>query len=54
MPPWALAQGGQTETPMAYRSKMKKSKSKKLFRRTASKTNRKNIAPRPMRGGIRL
>ena len=36
------------------RSKMNYSKSKKLFSRTAAKTHRKNTAPRPMRGGIRL
>ncbi len=39
---------------MAYRKKMRKSRSKRLFRATASKTHRKNISPRPMRGGIRL
>lgn len=27
---------------------------KKKFSRTASKTHKKNIAPAPMRGGIRL
>lgn len=39
---------------MAYRRKMKRSKSKRLFRKTASSTHRRNISPRPMRGGIRL
>lgn len=38
---------------MAYRRKMRKSTSKKLFRRTARKVNKKNYA-RPMRGGYRL
>ncbi len=31
-----------------------KSKDKKVFRRTAAKTKKVNISPRPMRGGIRL
>lgn len=39
---------------MHKRSKLPKAKSKRLFRRTASKTNRKNFSPKPMRGGIRL
>ena len=40
---------------MAKRYKMKKKTSKKLFTRTASKTNRRNVLnTRPMRGGIRL
>jgi len=39
---------------MKKRKKMPMKKSKKLFSRTASKTNKKNISPRPMRGGIRL
>jgi hypothetical protein len=38
---------------MAMRYKMKKRSSKKLFRRTARKVNRKNYA-RPMRGVYRL
>ena len=38
---------------MAMRYKMRRYKSKKLFRRTARKVNRKNYA-RPMRGGYRL
>ncbi len=40
---------------MAYRRRMKRSKSKRLFSRTASKTHKKNFSSgRPMRGGIRL
>lgn len=40
---------------MKKRMKMTKASSKKLFRKTASKTHKKNV-PRglPMRGGIRL
>ena len=38
---------------MAYRRKMRKSHSKKLFRKTARRVNRKNYA-KPMRGGYRL
>ncbi len=34
--------------------KMKKSKSRRLFKDTANSTNRKNVAPKPLRGGIRL
>ncbi len=37
-----------------YRQKMKRSKSKKYFSKTASKTHKKNVAGKPMRGGIRL
>lgn len=36
------------------RHSMPNGKSRKLFRKTASKTHRKNIASAPMRGGIRL
>jgi len=37
------------------RKKIPAKKSKKLFSKTASKTNKKNIPQtRPMRGGIRL
>jgi hypothetical protein len=37
------------------RRKMKKSSSKKLFRKTASKTLRRNVKKaNPMRGGYRL
>lgn len=39
---------------MAYRKKMKKKYSKKLFSRTAKKVHKKNSYGRPMRGGIRL
>lgn len=41
---------------MKHRSRMSKPRSKKLFRRTASKTHRRNInsKTRPMRGGIRI
>lgn len=39
---------------MAYRSKLSRSGSKKLFKKTASKTHKKNIRSNPMRGGIRL
>lgn len=31
-----------------------KSKDKKVFSRTAAKTKKINLSPRPMRGGIRL
>jgi hypothetical protein len=36
------------------RHKMNRSKSKKLFTSTASRTHKKNVAGNPMRGGIRL
>lgn len=39
---------------MRRRQKMSRKKSKRLFRKTASKVNRKNYANSPMRGGIRL
>lgn len=40
---------------MAYkRKKMTRSRSKKLFSKTAQKVNKKNIRAAPMRGGIRL
>lgn len=42
------------EDVMAFRRKMNRRSSKKLFSRTADRTNRKNVDPRPMRGGIRL
>lgn len=38
---------------MAYRKKMNKRKSQKVFRKTAMKCSPKNRA-KPMRGGIRL
>ena len=39
---------------MAKRRKMSKRTSKKLFRKTASRTHKLNTRPMPMRGGIRL
>ncbi len=39
---------------MAYRRKMGRKRSRRVFRKSASRTHRKNISPRPMRGGIRL
>jgi len=39
---------------MAYRQKLSKKGSKRLFSKTASKTNSKNLRAKPMRGGIRL
>ena len=36
------------------RSKMSKGRSQSMFRKGASRTNNRNLAPRPMRGGIRL
>lgn len=36
------------------RRKMTKKGSKKLFKATANRTHIKNVAPKPMRGGIRL
>lgn len=39
---------------MAYRKKMSKGRSRRSFRKGAVKTHRKNVSPRPMRGGIRL
>lgn len=39
---------------MAFRSKMNGRKSRKLFSRGATRVHRKNMAPGPMRGGIRL
>jgi len=39
---------------MAFRKKMKRSKSRRQFSKFADKTHRKNVDPRPMRGGIRL
>jgi hypothetical protein len=38
---------------MAMRRRMKRSKSRKIFRRTASKVHRKNHI-KPMRGGYRI
>lgn len=39
---------------MAKRYKMKNKKSKRQFRKTADRTHRMNLNPRPMRGGTRL
>lgn len=39
---------------MAFRQKLSRKGSKRLFSKTASKTHRKNLAPAPMRGGTRL
>lgn len=39
---------------MAFRKKLSKSGSKRLFTKTARKTHVKNIKATPMRGGIRL
>lgn len=39
---------------MAKRSRMGRGRSKRLFRRTASKTHNRNLRGAPMRGGIRL
>lgn len=37
-----------------YRKKLTKRASKKLFKRTASRTKKINVSTSPMRGGIRL
>lgn len=39
---------------MQKRRKMRRSKSRRLFSRTADRTHRFNVQARPMRGGIRL
>lgn len=39
---------------MAKRTKMGRKRSRRLFSKTATRVNRKNISPRVMRGGIRL
>ena len=39
---------------MKRRYKMRPKTSKRVFRKTADVTHKFNIAPRPMRGGIRL
>lgn len=36
------------------RSKMRKGHSKRVFRKTAVRTHKKNLAPKPTRGGYRL
>ncbi len=37
-----------------YRNKLPRKRSRKMFRKSASYTHKKNIRPVPMRGGIRL
>lgn len=39
---------------MAYRNKMEKGRSKRLFSRTADRTHKKNLGRTVMRGGLRL
>jgi len=39
---------------MSKRSRMPAKASKRLFTKTASRSNPKNFSPNPMRGGIRL
>jgi len=39
---------------MAYRQKMNRGKSRRVFSRTASRSHAKNFRGAPMRGGIRL
>lgn len=39
---------------MSYRSGVNKGRSAKKFRRQVSRTKAANVAPAPMRGGIRL
>jgi len=39
---------------MAYRKKMGRRKSRRLFTKTARRTHKKNLTTGPMRGGIRL
>lgn len=39
---------------MAKRVRLSKGRSRRLFRKTASRTHKKNIKAGPMRGGIRL
>ena len=39
---------------MQKRYKMRNSKSRKLYRKTADRTHKFNIDPKPMRGGIRM
>lgn len=39
---------------MAYRKKLSRKGSKRLFSATAMRTKSRNVDPRPMRGGIRL
>ena len=37
-----------------YRKKIPRKRSKSLFRKTAMRTNKRNLSPKVMRGGIRL
>ncbi len=39
---------------MAYRKKIAKKRSKKMFKSSASRTHKKNVGTRPKRGGLRL
>jgi len=39
---------------MKRRKKVSRKGSKRLFSKTASRTNKKNVIAKPMRGGIRL
>lgn len=39
---------------MKHRTKLKPSKDKKIFKSTANKSKKINVAPKTMRGGIRL
>lgn len=39
---------------MKYRKKLPRGTSRKIFRKGAMNVKRKNISPKPMRGGIRL
>lgn len=39
---------------MAYRRSVNKQKAAKAFRRDSGRTKAINVAPKPMRGGIRL
>lgn len=36
------------------RAKIGKKASKRIFKKAAARTNRLNVSPRPMRGGIRM
>lgn len=39
---------------MAYRSSVNSAKDKQVYHETAAKTKKINVAPKTMRGGIRL
>lgn len=39
---------------MAYRRKARRKRDKRVFNQTANRTKKINLAPRIMRGGIRL